>query len=80
MAKTRINCDQNAISLCYNRVQGGMRMFTITPAKAASMLKKIACPECGEKVPRVGLLLGSKIKGLTFRCRKCGRLWEVKTE
>lgn len=55
-------------------------MFTITPAKAASMLKKIACPECGEKVPRVGLLLGSKIKGLTFRCRKCGRLWEVKTE
>lgn len=55
-------------------------MFTITPAETASTLTKIACPECGEKIPRVGLLRGSKIEGLTFRCRRCGRLWEVKTE
>ena len=55
-------------------------MFTIIPAETASAVKKIACPGCGEKIPRIGLLRESKIQGLTFRCKRCGGLWEVKTE
>lgn len=54
-------------------------MFTITPT-VESEITRIVCPHCNEKVPRVGLTKGSKIQGLTFKCRKCGRLWTVKTE
>lgn len=41
---------------------------------------KIVCPHCKEKVPRIGMKKDSKIEGLTFKCRKCGKLWEIKTE
>ena len=54
-------------------------MFTITPAKE-SEVTNLVCPHCHEKVPRVGIKKGSKLEGLTFRCKRCGQLWEVKTE
>ena len=54
-------------------------MIQIKPAEA-SEITKLVCPHCGEKFPRVGLRKGSRIVGLTFRCRKCGSLWEVTTE
>lgn len=54
-------------------------MLTITPAHG-SAITKIICPECNEKIPRIGLLPGSKIQGLTFKCKRCGALWEVKSE
>jgi hypothetical protein len=56
-----------------------MFMLTITPAPGAA-ITKIICPACNEKVPRLGLLPGSKVEGLTFKCKRCGALWEVKTE
>ncbi len=60
-------------------MQGGMQMLNITKAKE-SEVTKLVCPHCHEKVPRVGIKKDSKIEGLTFKCRKCGFLWEVKTE
>lgn len=54
-------------------------MLTITPT-VESEITKIVCPHCNTKVPRLGLQKGSKIKGLTFKCRTCGKLFEVTTE
>jgi transposase len=54
-------------------------MLEITPAMGAPVTK-ITCPACNEKIPRLGLLPGSKIEGLTFKCKRCGKLWEIKTE
>ena len=54
-------------------------MLIITPT-AESDITKIVCPHCGSKVPRIGLQKESKIKGLTFKCRTCGKLYEVTTE
>lgn len=54
-------------------------MIIITPAET-STVTKIVCPHCKEKVSRIGLLEGSKVEGLTFRCKKCGKLWHLKTE
>lgn len=54
-------------------------MLSITPA-AKSDITHIVCPHCKEKLARVGLHKSSKIDGLTFKCRKCGKLWNVKTE
>lgn len=53
--------------------------MTITPAEKAEVTK-IVCPECSERVKSVGLLKSSRIDGLTFRCKRCGKLWIVKTE
>jgi len=41
---------------------------------------RLVCPGCGEKVGYVGLLRNSRTDGLTFKCKKCGRLWAVKAE
>ncbi|MCD8309483.1 MAG: phage terminase large subunit family protein [Clostridia bacterium] len=54
-------------------------MLAITPIKETNVTH-IACPHCGERLPRIGLLKDSKIEGLTFKCRKCGMLWSVKTK
>lgn len=54
-------------------------MLCITPAEKTE-ITHIVCPYCREKLSRVGLRKNSKIVGLTFKCRKCGRLWNVKTE
>jgi len=54
-------------------------MLSITPT-VKSEITHIVCPQCNEKVPRIGLQKDSKIDGLTFKCRKCGKLWTVKTE
>ena len=40
---------------------------------------KIACPACGERVKQIGLRKDSVIDGLSFKCKKCGMFWEVKT-
>jgi transposase-like protein len=40
---------------------------------------KIVCPACGERVKQIGLRKGSIIEGLSFKCKKCGTYWEVKT-
>lgn len=54
-------------------------MICIKPTDTAE-ITKLVCPHCNEKLPRIGLRKGSKIEGLTFRCRRCGLLWEVTTE
>ena len=54
-------------------------MLEIIPTEA-SAVKRIACPQCGEKLPRVGLKRDSHIEGLTFRCGKCGTMNEVKSK
>ena len=56
-----------------------INMFIIVPAKE-SEVTKLVCPHCHERVQRIGIVKGSKIEGLTFKCRRCGQLWEVKTE
>lgn len=43
-------------------------------------ITKIVCPDCKAKIHGVGLLKGSKIEGLTFKCKRCGKLWAVKSE
>lgn len=42
-----------------------------------SDVTKIICPSCGEKVKGVGLKPNSRTSGLSFKCRRCGELWEV---
>lgn len=54
-------------------------MLKIKPVESSGVTK-ISCPLCNEKIPRVGLLKGSRVDGLTFKCKKCGNFWEVKTE
>lgn len=54
-------------------------MLRIEPAKE-SEVTRIKCPHCNERVSRVAIKKGSKCEGLTFRCRRCGMLWEVKSE
>lgn len=54
-------------------------MLSITPAEKTD-ITRIVCPACGEKVARVGLLKNSRVDGLTFKCRRCGKLWVIKTE
>lgn len=53
--------------------------LTITPTEIQE-ITRIACPDCKEKVRAVGLLRDSKIDGLTFKCKRCGNLWKVKSE
>lgn len=60
-------------------VSGGKDMLKITPTEA-SEVTRLKCPECEEKVPRVGIKKGSLVDGLTFKCKRCGKLWSVKTE
>ena len=38
---------------------------------------KLSCRACGEKLKNVGLLPHSNVQGLSFKCRRCGKLWEV---
>lgn len=40
---------------------------------------KLVCPECGEKVKQIGLRKDSTIDGLSFKCKRCGEYFEVKT-
>ncbi len=54
-------------------------MIEIIPTED-SAVKRIACPQCVEKLPRVGLKRDSHIEGLTFRCGKCGTMHEVKSK
>lgn len=44
-----------------------------------SRVTPINCPDCGEKLARVGLLHDSAVRGLTFKCKRCGELWAVTT-
>lgn len=52
--------------------------ITITPADRSD-ITRIICPGCGDKVRSVGLLKESKVEGLTFRCKRCGKLWSLTT-
>lgn len=54
-------------------------MLEIVPT-TASQVTRIACPECKEKIPKIGLRKGSKIDGLTVYCHKCKTYYEVKTK
>ena len=53
--------------------------LSIQPAERSDV-KHIYCPACGEKLRGVGIAKDSRIFGLSFKCRKCGKLWSVKTE
>ena len=53
--------------------------ITITPTEDHE-ITRLVCPECGAKVKDVALQKNSKIDGLTFRCKRCGRYFSVKTE
>lgn len=53
-------------------------MIVILPTEVSD-ITKIQCPSCGEKVRSIGLLKGSRVDGLTFKCRKCGKLWRITT-
>ena len=53
-------------------------MLSITPAPVCEVTN-ITCPACRERLPRVGIPKGSRIDHFTFKCRRCGRLWAVKT-
>lgn len=53
-------------------------MLIMTPVDK-SEITRLACKKCGDKLRGVGLRRDSKIDGLTFRCKRCGELWSVKT-
>lgn len=50
--------------------------MTIRPAEEQKVTR-IYCPSCKEKVHGVGLTKGAMVEGLTFKCKRCGRFWEV---
>ena len=56
-------------------------MLTYTPVEAdrAPSVTKLVCPHCGEKVRSVLLTKDSRIEGLSFKCKRCGSCWAVKT-
>ena len=54
-------------------------MLSYTAAEPSS-ITKLVCPVCKERVPRIGLLSDSRITGLTFKCKKCGRMWQVESD
>ena len=53
-------------------------MMNIIPANE-SEITRVVCPHCKERVARIGIKKESCINGLTFRCRRCGMLWELQT-
>lgn len=53
-------------------------MLKIVPTEKTEVTK-IVCPACKEKLARVAVRKGSRIEGLTFKCRRCSSLWEVNT-
>lgn len=57
-------------------------MLTYTEAKVVkpSEITKLVCPHCGEKVQRVAFAKDSKIEGFSFKCKRCGSFWNVKSE
>lgn len=52
-----------------------LKIVETTEAKVT----KIECPKCNVKLPRTGLLDNSEIRGLVFKCKRCGCYWEVLT-
>lgn len=50
----------------------------IKPAEKAEVTR-LTCRECGEKLRGVGLRRDSRIEGLSFKCKRCGKLWSVLT-
>ena len=53
-------------------------MIAITPAKQTEVTK-ISCPQCKEKLRGIAIKKNSKVEGLTFKCKRCGNYWEVKS-
>ncbi len=53
-------------------------LVKIVPAPSQSV-KRLVCPSCRTKVPRMGFAKGAKIDGLLFNC-KCGYYGAVSTE
>ena len=51
--------------------------FEIIPAVAGKVFR-LGCPTCGERVKGVGLRAEASPVGLSFKCKRCGRLWEIK--
>ena len=47
----------------------------IDPAR----VQRICCSECGARVPRVGLLEGGVLRGLSVKCKECGFIVRVDT-
>ena len=54
--------------------------ITLSPSERDINVKKIYCPECGEKLRNVGLPEGCSVKGLTFRCKRCHGYFKVNVE
>ena len=55
-------------------------IITYAPSERDINIKKIHCPECGEKLRNVGLPEGATVKGLTFRCKRCHEYFKVNVE
>ena len=54
-------------------------MLMIDPVDPTEVTK-INCPACGERLPRVGLQKDSRVSGMTFKCKRCGRIWAITAE
>lgn len=54
-------------------------MLKIIPIDITDVTK-LVCPHCKEKVSRVGLTKESQVVGLVFKCKRCSKFWEVRTE
>ena len=51
--------------------------ITYAPSERDINIKKIYCPECGEKLRNVGLTEGCHVEGLTFRCKRCHGYFKI---
>lgn len=69
---------QNRFFVVYN-IDEVMKMALRILETERGDITRLACPRCGEKVRFVGLLRDSEVKGLTFKCKRCGKLWSVQT-
>ena len=51
--------------------------ISFEPSERDINIKKIYCPECGEKLRNVGIPEGAHVEGMTFRCKRCRGYFKV---
>ena len=52
----------------------------ITEAKHDPNIKKICCTFCGERIHGLGLHDGATVDGVSYRCKRCSKVLEIKVE
>ena len=54
--------------------------ITLSPSERDINIKKIYCPECGEKLRNVGVRENTKIENMPARCKRCRHYFDITVE